>query len=51
MTPQDPEKTVHEDLGLTSAMDFARPIDASLHGDPGAISLDALIGRFVFTPK
>lgn len=29
MAPQDPEKTVHEDLGLTAAMAFARPIDAT----------------------
>lgn len=37
---QDPDKTLHDDLRLTAAMDLSGPIDESLHGEPTDASLD-----------
>jgi hypothetical protein len=38
--PSKPDKTIHEDLGLTAASDFDAPIDESLRGDPGDFLVD-----------
>jgi hypothetical protein len=38
--PQEPDKTIHGDLGLTAAMDFSGPIDESLRGDPADVGIE-----------
>lgn len=39
MSPK-PDKTIHEDLGLTTASEFLAPLDESLRGDPGDYDVD-----------